>query len=265
MSEVNVSTRSSKPKRGNPQHIAIIMDGNGRWAKARNRPRIEGHRQGAEAVKRTLTAAQKNGIPYITLYAFSVENWNRPAAEVADLMQLLEHFLSTQLKQLIEQRIRFRVIGRTKHLSEKLQVKIKDTVAATAHFSDYTLTLALNYGARTELVDALQAIGNKLQNGTLDLADVDYNCIQQHLYTAELPDPDLIIRSSGEYRLSNFLLLQSAYAEIYFTPTLWPDFKEADFEAALADFKQRERRFGNTQDTGNESPVTAIDNHPLSS
>ena len=254
MSEVTMSSQPPRAERALPQHVAIIMDGNGRWAKARNLPRIEGHRQGAEAVKRTLTAAQKNGIPYITLYAFSVENWNRPAAEVADLMRLLEHFLSTQLKQLITQKIRFRVIGRTHQLSEKLRAKIKDAVEATAQFSEYTLSLALNYAARTELVDALQSMGKKLIDGSLDLADVDYGCIQQHLYTAELPDPDLIIRSSGEYRLSNFLLLQSAYAEIYFTPTLWPDFKEVDFEAALSDFKQRERRFGTTQDTQSKLP-----------
>jgi undecaprenyl diphosphate synthase len=164
-------------------------------------------------------------------------------------MRLLEHFLGTQLKQLLAQKIRFRVIGRTSQLSEKLRSKIKDAVAATAQFTEYTLTLALNYGARTELVDALQSMGKKLIEGSLHLADLDYDCIHQHLYTAELPDPDLIIRTSGEYRLSNFLLLQSAYAEIYFTPTLWPDFKEADFEAALSDFKQRERRFGTTQDT----------------
>ena len=220
------------------------MDGNGRWAEARNRPRIDGHRQGAEAVKRTLTAAQKNGIPFITLYAFSVENWSRPAEEVTELMRLLEHFLHTQMDQLIEQKIRFRVIGRQNQLSKKLREKIENAVESTAHFSDYTLNLALNYGARTELVDALQAMGKKLLKGTLEIRDIDYHCIQQHLYTAELPDPDLIIRTSGECRLSNFLLLQSAYAEIYFTPTLWPDFKESDFEAALSDFGQRDRRFG---------------------
>ncbi|MGB0418347.1 MAG: polyprenyl diphosphate synthase [Opitutales bacterium] len=255
MSVGTVNTTAYGPKRKKPQHVAIIMDGNGRWAKAQNKPRIEGHRQGAEAVKRTLTAAQENGIPYITLYAFSVENWNRSASEVADLMRLLEHFLSSQLKQLITQKIRFRVIGRIEQLSEKLQVKIKEAVTSTAHFSDYTLCLALNYGARTELVDALQSMGKKIQAGTLALADLDYDCIQQHLYTAVLPDPDLIIRTSGEYRLSNFLLLQSAYAEIYFTPTLWPDFKEADFEAALVDFSQRERRFGCRQDALAQSPV----------
>lgn len=258
MNAETVNTTDSRPECRKPQHVALIMDGNGRWAKAQNRPRIEGHRQGAEAVKRTLAAAQENGIPYITLYAFSVENWNRSASEVADLMRLLEHFLSSQLKQLIAQKIRFRTIGRTEQLSEKLQAKINEAVASTAHFSDYTLCLALNYSARTELIDALQSIGKKIQSGLLDPADLDYDSIQQHLYTAELPDPDLIIRTSGEYRLSNFLLLQSAYAEIYFTPTLWPDFNEVDFEAALVDFSQRERRFGCRENTPPQPPVIGL-------
>lgn len=228
------------------RHVAIIMDGNGRWAQARKLPRIEGHRRGAEAVKRTLQAAQANGVPYVTLYAFSVENWNRPQDEIDALMDLLDQFLAEQLKELLKRKIRLRVIGRYSELPAHIQKRLQEAEAATAGFSEHTLGLALNYGARTEIVDAVQAVAQAAQRGTIDLTRFDYDALRPHLYTGDMPDPDLIIRTSGESRLSNFLLLQSAYAEIHFTPVLWPDFNEADFKAALDDYAARERRYGKT-------------------
>jgi undecaprenyl diphosphate synthase len=222
------------------------MDGNGRWAKERGLPRIEGHRRGAEAVKRTLKAAQKNGVEIITLYAFSVENWNRPKDEVDALMDLLDRFLADQLPDLIKRKIRLRVVGRYKELPEHIQNRLREAEAATAQFTEHTLALALNYGARTEVVDAVKAIAQAAQAGELDLDELDYDSFRPYLYTSDLPDPDLIIRTSGELRLSNFLLLQAAYAEIYFTPVLWPDFDEKQFELALSDYASRERRYGKT-------------------
>lgn len=226
------------------------MDGNGRWAKARNLPRLEGHRRGAEAVKRALVAAQKYDIRYLTLYAFSVENWNRPQDEVDGLMRLLEHFLKHQLSDLIKRKVRLRVIGRRDEMPEHLAERLRDAEAKTAGFSDYTLSLALNYGSRTEVLDAVKAISQAAARGELDLEQLDYAQFQNYLYTAGIPDPDLIIRTSGEHRLSNFLMLQAAYAEIYFTPTLWPDFDQTNFAAALEDYASRERRFGKTSEQG---------------
>jgi undecaprenyl diphosphate synthase len=222
------------------------MDGNGRWAKERGLPRIEGHRRGAEAVKRTLKAAQNCGVEIITLYAFSVENWNRPKDEVDALMDLLDRFLADQLPQLIKRKIRLRVVGRYRELPAHIQTRLKQSEAATAQFTDHTLALALNYGSRTEVIDAVQAIAQAAQAGELDLNKLDYDTFSDYLYTRDLPDPDLVIRTSGEARLSNFLLLQAAYAEIYFTPVLWPDFDESHFKAALADYASRERRYGKT-------------------
>lgn len=222
------------------------MDGNGRWAKERKLPRIEGHRRGAEAVKRTLKAAQSNGVEIITLYAFSVENWNRPKDEVDALMDLLDRFLADQLPDLIKRKIRLRVIGRYQELPAHIQKRLKNAEEATAQFTEHTLALALNYGARTEIVDAVKAIAQAAQAGTLDPDELDYDAIRPHLYTSDLPDPDLVIRTSGEARLSNFLLLQAAYAEIYFTPVLWPDFDEKQFKLALNDYASRERRYGKT-------------------
>jgi undecaprenyl diphosphate synthase len=222
------------------------MDGNGRWAKERGLPRIEGHRRGAEAVKRTLKAAQENGVEIITLYAFSVENWNRPKDEVDALMNLLDRFLADQLPELIKRKIRLRVIGRYEELPAHIQKRLRETEHATAHFTNHTLALALNYGARTEVIDAVKAIAHAVQAGTLNPDELDYNTFRDYLYTSDLPDPDLVIRTSGEARLSNFLLLQAAYAEIYFTPVLWPDFDESEFKVALNDYACRERRYGKT-------------------
>ena len=229
-----------------PKHVAIIMDGNGRWANAHNLPRIEGHRRGAEAVKRTLKIAQDHGIPFITLYAFSVENWNRPKDEVDALMDLLDKFLADQLKELIKREIRLRVIGRFKELPAHIQERLQKTEQATAHFTKYTLGLALNYGSRTEIIDALRAVTKASKSGDLNIDNFDYNDLRRYLQTGDMPDPDLIIRTSGESRLSNFLLLQSAYAEIHITSVLWPDFGEAEFKIAIKDYVERERRYGKT-------------------
>ena len=222
------------------------MDGNGRWANERGLPRIEGHRRGADAVKRALKAAQENGVKIITLYAFSVENWNRPKDEVDALMQLLDRFLQEQLTELVKRKIRLRVVGRYQELPEHIRERLSHVEAATAEFTDYTLALALNYGARTEVVDAARAIAQAAQAGKINPDELDYEQFAQHLYTKDLPDPDLVIRTSGEARLSNFLLLQAAYAEIYFTPVLWPDFDEKQFKLALTDYAARERRYGQT-------------------
>ena len=222
------------------------MDGNGRWAKERGLPRIEGHRRGADAVKRTLKAAQANGVEIITLYAFSVENWNRPQDEVDALMDLLDRFLADQLPELIKRKIRLRVVGRYKELPAHIQKRLRKSEAATAQFTEHTLALALNYGARTEVIDAVKAIAQAAKSGELDPETLDYDSFRPYLYTSDLPDPDLVIRTSGECRLSNFLLLQAAYAEIYFTPVLWPDFDESHFKAALTDYASRERRYGKT-------------------
>jgi len=229
-----------------PQHVAIIMDGNGRWANQRGLPRIEGHRRGAEAVKRTLKAARDTGVRNLTLYAFSVENWNRPKDEVNALMNLLENFLRDQLPELIKRQIRLRVIGRYRELPERIQKLLHKTEEATQDFAECTLGLALNYGSRSEVVDAAKAVAQAVQAGVIDLHALDYDTFRHYLYTRDMPDPDLVIRTSGECRLSNFLLLQSAYAEIYLSQVLWPDFDEAEFKNALAEYASRERRYGKT-------------------
>lgn len=229
-----------------PQHIAIIMDGNGRWAKKHGLPRIEGHRRGTEAVKRSLEAAQSFGIKNLTLFAFSVENWNRPKQEVEQLMNLLESFLSEQKEHLIKKRVRLRVIGRYHELPERIQMQLREVEEDTKFFEERTLGLALNYGSRTEVIDAVKAVSQAAEAGALDLNQLDYDGFRNYLYTTDMPDPDLIIRTSGECRLSNFLLLQSAYAEIYLSKVLWPDFNQEEFSNALKDYTSRERRFGKT-------------------
>ena len=229
-----------------PQHVAIIMDGNGRWAKQHGLPRIEGHRKGTQAVKNSLEAARDFGVKNITLFAFSVENWNRPKEEVNSLMHLLEHFLIEQEGQLVKRGVRLRVLGRSSELPVKIQERLYKVEQATQEFDEFTVGLALNYGSRTEVVDAVKAIARAAKEGKLDLNELDYNVFRQYLYTNDMSDPDLIIRTSGECRLSNFLLLQSAYSEIYFSDVLWPDFDQAEFSAALKAYASRERRFGKT-------------------
>ena len=222
------------------------MDGNGRWAKERGLPRIEGHRRGAESVNRVLNAIQNANIKIVTLYAFSIENWNRPETEINALMKLLDFFLTKQINEFIRRKIRFRVIGRYDELSPTIQKRLHKAEADTAQFDRQTLALALNYGARTEVIDAVKKIAKAVQEKEMDIDSLDYSLFSRYLYTGDLPDPDLIIRTSGEHRLSNFLLLQSAYAEIYFTPVLWPDFSEDDFYSALTNYAARERRYGKT-------------------
>jgi undecaprenyl diphosphate synthase len=231
-----------------PTHIALIMDGNGRWATARGLPRWEGHWRGAIAVGKVLRAARKIGITHVTLYAFSTENFSRPAEEVNFLMGLFERFLRRHRKSFVENGVRFRAIGNLDGLPESLQSALEKLIAATAAFEGFNVTVALNYGARDEIV---RAIG-RLVTEKEDVADgLRWDTLRKYLDTADLSDPDLIIRTSGERRLSNFLLLQGAYAELYFTETHWPDFDGKCLLAAVDDYGRRERRMGNVDDKAN--------------
>jgi undecaprenyl diphosphate synthase len=227
-----------------PRHIAIIMDGNGRWAKARGLPRIAGHRSGAEAVRRTLAAAGELGIPYLTLFGFSSENWKRPSAEVQDLMVLLRHYLRGEIAELQRNGVRLKVIGQLARLAPDIVGMIAHAETLTRENSQITLTIAVSYGGRAEIVAAVQAIAAEVARGSLAAEDVDEDCLARHLFTADIPDPDLLIRTSGEQRISNFLLWQCAYSELVFTKTLWPDFSRNDLEQAIDDYCGRERRYG---------------------
>jgi undecaprenyl diphosphate synthase len=233
-----------------PRHIAVIMDGNGRWAQRRHLPRIAGHRAGVESARTIIETCARLNIAALTLYAFSMENWRRPKAEIDFLMRLLRQYLRKELPVIHRNNIRLQIIGRTEQLPEEVQADVAKGVALTAQNSGMVLTVALNYGGRAELVDAFNAIldhfRKKASNGNGGLANfrVDEETIAENLYTAGLPDPDLLIRTSGELRISNFLLWQIAYAEIYVTDTLWPDFRRAELYAALADYQKRERRYG---------------------
>lgn len=229
-----------------PQHLAIIMDGNGRWAEQRQLPRIFGHRQGVETVRSVVKECRALGIPHLTLYAFSSENWGRPAAEVAALMELLGMFLAQELKTLMAEDIRLRVIGNTALLPSEVRQVLDDTIARTAGNSRLVLTLALSYGARDEILRAVRHLAAEVEEGRLSAPDIDEQRIAAALDTAGLPDPDLLIRTSGEMRISNFLLWQLAYAELYFTEVLWPDFSAAELRRALDDFAARNRRYGLT-------------------
>ncbi len=227
-----------------PQHIAIIMDGNGRWAKQRGLPRLEGHRRGVETVRTVVDAARELGVRYITLYAFSVENWKRPAEEVSGLMGLLDYFLKRELNNLIKNRVRLLTIGRTGDLPANVQRELNRVIEATKDFTEWTLVLALNYGSRTEVADAAKAYATAVKDGAEKLDDCSWENFSRYLYTAAIPEPDLLVRTSGEQRVSNFLLLQCAYSEMVFTPVFWPDFGKADLEAAINEYNKRERRYG---------------------
>lgn len=227
-----------------PRHIAIIMDGNGRWAKERGLSRNKGHEQGAQSVQESIDACLEVGVEYLTLYAFSSENWNRPALEVKGLMMLLDHYLSHKVEELDKNQIRFNAIGRLERLSPSIQERLKKAIAATAHHRRLTLTLAISYGSRDEIADAAKAIAYQVREGVINPEEITADTISQHLYTHDMPDPDLFLRTSGEYRISNFLLWQLSYTEIYITQKLWPDFKKADLLAAIEDYKKRERRYG---------------------
>jgi undecaprenyl diphosphate synthase len=224
------------------------MDGNGRWAKKRGMPRLEGHRRGVEAVRGVIEGARELGIQYLTLYAFSAENWKRPQDEVGGLMGLLEYFLRKETATLVKNGVRLRTIGRTQDLPPVVRAELDKAIAATAHFTGHTLILALNYGSRNEVIDAARAYAAAVAAGKEKLNDDSWSTFSRYLYTSGIPDPDLVIRTSGETRISNFLLLQAAYAEFMFTDVLWPDFTKADLAAALADYGRRERRFGLTGD-----------------
>ena len=227
-----------------PAHVAIIMDGNGRWARERGLPRVEGHRRGAESVRAVLRCASKLGIRHLTLYAFSVENWNRPKEEVDTLMKFLARYLKTEQQEMNQNNVRLRAIGQLDRLPGFVRKQLDATIASLDQNTGTTLNLALSYGARTELVDAARAIAAKAQSGEMAPADIDEQTLSDHLYTAGMPDPDLLIRTSGEMRVSNFMLWQISYAELVVTERLWPDFGEADFRAALEEFAARDRRFG---------------------
>jgi undecaprenyl diphosphate synthase len=225
-----------------PQHIAVIMDGNGRWAKKRRLPRIAGHRAGIRAVRQAVEACARLGVPYLTLYAFSVENWKRPDHEISLLMGLLREYLKKEIEELNKQNISLGVIGRVQELPKPVQRDLQTALEKTHHNSGLRLTLALNYGARAELVDAVnELVKMSKQDGA---ENIDEATLSEHLYTRGLPDPDLLIRTSGELRLSNFLLWQVAYSEIWVTETLWPDFTQRDLFHAIIDYQRRERRYG---------------------
>ncbi|MEQ9088904.1 MAG: isoprenyl transferase [Alphaproteobacteria bacterium] len=233
-----------KGERGTPGHVAIIMDGNGRWARARGLPRTEGHRKGAESVRRAVTAARELGIGYLTLFGFSSENWKRPSWEVVDLMQLLRHYLRSEIAELHRHDVRFRVIGERDRLEPEIVQLIERGEETTRNNSALTLTIALSYGARREIVLAARFLAEEVAAGRLNPAKIDEDSLARHLFTADMPDPDLIIRTSGEKRISNFLLWQAAYAEFVFLEKLWPDFGKEDLTRAIEEFHSRERRYG---------------------
>lgn len=231
-----------------PLHVAVIMDGNGRWAKKRAFNRLRGHEEGAESVREIVRTSREIGIQWLTLYAFSEENWKRPSYEIKALMKLLKDYLRSELREMKENDIRFRTIGRTYKLPQDVRKAIARTVEQTSGNRGMNLTLALSYGGRQEMVDAAKALARRVQGGEVDPEDISEEHIASSLYTAAMPDPDLLIRTSGEYRVSNFMLWQISYAEIYITPVLWPEFRREEYLKAIAEYQRRERRFGATTD-----------------
>ena len=231
-----------------PTHIAIIMDGNGRWAKLKNKPRIFGHKNGVNSVRETIEACGDIGVEYLTLYAFSTENWNRPKLEVKTLMALLVSSLKKELKILQKNNIKLNTIGNINDLPKSAQKELEEVIEKTKNNTDLTLTLALSYGSRDEIVNVIKNISKKVVNNDLQIEEINENIINNHLYTFSLPDVDFLIRTSGEQRISNFLLWQIAYAEMYFTSTLWPDFKKENLFNAVLEYQNRERRFGKTSE-----------------
>jgi len=235
---------ASSPLPAPPAHVAIIMDGNGRWAKSRGLPRIAGHRRGADAVRRSVAAAAEFGIAYLTLFGFSSENWRRPVDEIDDLMGLLRHYLRGEIAELHSNRVRLRVIGERSRLPADIVTLIDNAESLTNDNAGLRLTIALSYGGRAEIARAARAVAEAVKAGRLAPEAVDESLFARYLFTVEMPDPDLVIRTSGEQRISNFLLWQTAYSELVFTETLWPDFGKADLEKALRDYHGRERRYG---------------------
>lgn len=227
-----------------PRHVAIIMDGNGRWARERGLPRIKGHEKGADAVKACVEACGELKIEFLTLYAFSVENWQRPKTEVFALMRLLERFLKEKTAELLEKNVRLQAIGRLTDLPTGCQKQLHDSIERTAGNTGLTLILALSYGGRLEIIDGIKSLLRQIDEGHIDRAMIDVDMFSKHLYTRYYPDPDLLIRTSGEMRLSNFLLWQLSYTEMYVTQKLWPDFTKKDLQEAVDDFGRRNRRYG---------------------
>ena len=227
-----------------PRHVAIIMDGNGRWAAARGLPRAEGHRRGVEALRRTIRAAGEIGIKIVTIFSFSAENWSRPASEIGELMGLLRRFVRNDLAELHKSNVRVRIIGERTGLDPDIGRLLTEAEELTKNNDGLTLVVAFNYGARQEIVRAVQRITDEIAHGRMTTADIDMDAITRFLDAPDIPDPDLIIRTSGEQRLSNFLLWQSAYSELGFVPTYWPDFDRAALESAIREYQLRERRFG---------------------
>ncbi|MCE9520117.1 MAG: isoprenyl transferase [Verrucomicrobia bacterium] len=227
-----------------PRHIAIIMDGNGRWAKDRGLPRTEGHRRGADSVETIVEGCGEIGVEFLTLYAFSTENWKRPKIEVSALMKMLEHFLKVKMPKLMEQNVRLQAIGRLHDLPVRTQKQLHKTIEATSQNTGLTLILALSYGAREEIIDGIRSLVESIEQGHLDKGMITADVFSKHLYTRYFPDPDLLIRTSGEMRISNFLLWQLSYTEFYITQTLWPDFRKPQLVEAIREFTRRDRRFG---------------------
>ncbi len=235
------------PLERRPKHVAVIMDGNGRWAQQQRLPRIEGHLRGVDAVRRTMDACKDLGVQTLTLYCLSSENWKRPAQELEFLMALLREYLIGERESLVENNLQLKIIGRRERLPQDVQVEMDRTLDACRSNDGMTLVLAINYGARSEIVDALTAIARRVEAGEIRSDQITEQMVTEHLYTADLPDPDLLIRTSGEMRISNFLLWQISYAEIWVTPTLWPEFDRQHLVEAINDFASRNRRYGGLQ------------------
>ncbi len=230
-----------------PNHLAVIMDGNGRWAKKRSLDRIYGHIEGIKSLKSVIKGVMEYKIKYLTVYAFSSENWQRPAEEVDSLMRLLDKYIKIELPYLIKNKIRLNFIGNIVRIPEQSKSTLLEAVEKTKNFDELNLTLALSYGSKEEILDAVSKISGDVKKGIIRIKDINDGLFSSYLYTAGIPDPDLLIRTSGEYRLSNFMLYQCAYTEIYFTKTLWPDFRKKNLTAALKNYEKRVRRFGKTE------------------
>ena len=250
MAEKSLKERIDRKKL--PAHVAIIMDGNGRWAKKQGFARTLGHERGVDSVRNTVEAAAELGIGYLTLYAFSTENWNRPQYEVDALMHILVKSLHKEMKTLMKNNIRLDAIGNLESLPARSQKELLKSLQATSGNTGLTLVLALSYSSRWEIIEAVKSIVNEVKDGKLEAEKIDTDCFNRFLTTRNIPEPELLIRTSGEYRISNFLLWQIAYTELYFTPVLWPDFSKEDFYAAILDFQHRERRFGLTSEQINK-------------
>ena len=231
-----------------PVHVAVIMDGNGRWARKRGRERIFGHHQGVKSVRKVIEAASELGIRYLTLYAFSTENWNRPDEEVSALMDIMVESLNNETETLLKNNISIKVIGDLDRLSDKVRDRLRETIRITSAGTRLKLVVALSYSSRWEISEACRRIARQVKNGQLNVEDINEQTVNENLETSEIPEPELMIRTSGEKRISNFLLWQLAYTELYFTEKLWPDFGKEDFYKAVADFQKRERRYGKTSE-----------------